>query len=50
MLYNILSPYFDQYDFFNLFRYISFRSGGAFFTALIICFIIGPQIIKFLKS
>ena len=50
MLYNILSPYFDQYDFFNLFRYISFRSGGAFFTALIICFIIGPQIIKFLKA
>jgi phospho-N-acetylmuramoyl-pentapeptide-transferase len=50
MLYNLLFPYFDQYDFFNLFRYISFRSGGAFFTALIICFIIGPKIIKILKN
>ena len=25
----------DGGDFFNLFRYITFRAGGAFFTALI---------------
>ena len=34
----------------NLFNYITFRSGGAIFTALIISFIIGPKIIRWLKS
>ena len=50
MLYNLLAPYFSDHAFFNLFRYISFRSGGAFFTALFISFAFGSTIINFLKS
>ena len=50
MLYNILVPLADEYQVFNLFRYLTFRSGGAIFTALIISFIIGPRIIDWLKS
>ncbi|QBJ24727.1 phospho-N-acetylmuramoyl-pentapeptide-transferase [Haematobacter massiliensis] len=36
--------------FLNLFRYITFRAGGAFFTALGIGFVFGRPFIEFLKS
>ena len=49
MLYNFFEPFFSDNSFFNLFRYISFRSGGAFFTGLILCLIIGPKAIKYFK-
>ena len=39
----------DGGDFFNLFRYITVRSGGAFFTALIFGFIFGKPLINLLK-
>lgn len=50
MLYSIFEPYFSDHAFFNLFRYISFRSGGAFFTSLAICLSCGPMVISFLRS
>ena len=50
MLYNFLLPLADHYQFFNLFRYITFRTGGAVLTALIISFIVGPFIIRWLKN
>ena len=50
MLYNLLTPLAEEHIFFNLFRYLTFRTGGAIMTALIICFIIGPAIIRWLKS
>jgi len=50
MLYLLLYPWADQFQAFNLFRYITFRSGGAVVTALLISFIFGPQIIAWLKS
>ncbi len=50
MLYNLLVPFASQYSFLNLFRYITFRSGAAVFTALIISFYFGPKIIRWLKS
>lgn len=50
MLYNLLYPLADDYIFFNLFRYITFRTGGAIMTALILSFIIGPRMIVWLKS
>ena len=50
MLYNLLAPYAGDFQFFNLFRYITFRSGGAVFTALCLCFYIGPKVISWLKS
>ena len=40
MLY-FLSLLSDGGDIFNLFRYITFRAGGAFFTSLIIFFSFG---------
>ena len=49
MLYNLLVPLSEEYLFFNLFRYITFRTGGAIMTALIICFLIAPPMIKWLK-
>ena len=49
MLYELLAPLADQFTLFNLFRYITFRSGGAVVTALVISFICGPWIINWLK-
>jgi len=39
----------DGGDFFNLFRYITFRSGAAFLTALIFGFIFGKPLINMLR-
>ena len=50
MLYLLLYPLADQFQAFNLFRYITFRAGGAVVTALLISFIFGPRIIAWLKS
>lgn len=50
MLYYLLLPLADDYTFLNLFRYITFRSGGAMLTALLICFICGKPMIAWLKS
>lgn len=50
MLYNLFAPFAETSGFFNLFRYLSFRSGGAVFTSLIICFLIGPAIIRKLRA
>ena len=35
----------DGGDIFNLFRYITFRAGGAFFTALVFGFLFGQPLI-----
>ncbi|MGH7062437.1 MAG: phospho-N-acetylmuramoyl-pentapeptide-transferase, partial [Stellaceae bacterium] len=50
MLYPLLFPLADQFQGFNLFRYITFRSGGAVVTALLISFLCGPRIIAWLRS
>ena len=50
MFYNLLLPLADEFAVFNLFRYITFRTGGAVLTAMIICLFIGPGIIRWLKS
>ena len=39
----------DGGDVFNLFRYITFRAGGAFFTALLFGFMFGLPLINLLK-
>ena len=49
MLFNLLVPLADQFSPFNLFRYLTFRSGGAVLTALIVSFVLGPPIIAWLK-
>ncbi len=48
MLY-LLTTLSDGGDFFNLFRYITFRAGGAFLTALIFGFIFGRPLINALR-
>jgi phospho-N-acetylmuramoyl-pentapeptide-transferase len=50
MLYNFLVPLADDLIIFNVFRYLTFRSGGAVITALLISFILGPGVIAWLKS
>ncbi len=50
MLYNIFRPLADQFILFNLFRYITFRAGAACLTALIVSFLLGPSVIRWLKS
>lgn len=50
MLYNLLFPFADQFQLFNLLQYITFRTGAAVMTALIICFWIGPGMIDWLRA
>jgi phospho-N-acetylmuramoyl-pentapeptide-transferase len=50
MLYHLLFPLSDLFGPFNLFRYLTFRSGGAMVTALFISFAMGPRVIAWLKS
>ncbi|NBT85061.1 MAG: phospho-N-acetylmuramoyl-pentapeptide-transferase [Alphaproteobacteria bacterium] len=50
MLYQLLYPLAEQHSLFNLFRYITFRTGGAILTALIISFLCGKPVIRWLKS
>jgi phospho-N-acetylmuramoyl-pentapeptide-transferase len=50
MLYRLLYPLADQFQIFNLFRYITFRSGGAVVTALLISFVFGRPIIAWLRA
>lgn len=39
----------DQFQLLNLFRYITFRTGGALITALLFVFLFGPKIISTLR-
>ena len=44
-----LTEFSDGGDFFNLFKYVTFRAGGAFFTALIFGFLFGQPLIDLLR-
>ncbi|WP_425405959.1 phospho-N-acetylmuramoyl-pentapeptide-transferase [Hwanghaeella sp.] len=50
MLYALLAPLADEYQLFNLIRYLTFRTGGAMMTALVISFLLGPTVINWLKQ
>ncbi|HUE63121.1 MAG TPA: phospho-N-acetylmuramoyl-pentapeptide-transferase [Rhizomicrobium sp.] len=50
MLYYLsLLTHTDQLAFFRLFRYLTFRSGAAVVTAILIAFLINPMLIRWLK-
>lgn len=49
MLYHLLYPLHELFSFFNVFRYITFRTIYSILTALLISFIIGPWLIKKLR-
>lgn len=46
MIYHLLYPLHTDYIFFNVFKYITFRSIYATLTALIICLLLGPWFIR----
>ena len=50
MIYNFLYPLADLFTPFNLFRYLTFRSIAAFLTALVLSFLIGGRLIRWLRS
>jgi phospho-N-acetylmuramoyl-pentapeptide-transferase len=50
MLYDLARPFANQFILFNLLRYITFRSGAACLTALVVSFVLGPPLIRWLKS
>ncbi|SEM28927.1 Phospho-N-acetylmuramoyl-pentapeptide-transferase [Syntrophus gentianae] len=50
MLYHLLYPLHTTYSYFNVFRYITFRTIYATITALVICFILGPWLIRKLQA
>jgi len=50
MFFNILFPLADEISVFNLFRYLTFRTGGAVLTALLVSFICGPAVIRWLRA
>jgi phospho-N-acetylmuramoyl-pentapeptide-transferase len=50
MFYNLLYPLADIFSPFNLFRYLTFRSIAAFLTALVLSFLIGGGLIRWLRS
>ncbi len=49
MLYHLLVPFADDLNVLNVFRYLTFRTGAAVITALIVSFMIGPRLIDTLR-
>ncbi len=50
MLPNLLVPLAGDLQALNLFRYLTFRTGGATMTALVVCFLLGPALIARLRA
>ncbi|MEA2059413.1 MAG: phospho-N-acetylmuramoyl-pentapeptide-transferase [Thermodesulfobacteriota bacterium] len=49
MLYHLLYPLHTDFTFLNIFRYITFRAIYGGLTAFLICFLLGPLVIKLLS-
>jgi phospho-N-acetylmuramoyl-pentapeptide-transferase len=49
MLYHLFYPFASDISAFNVFRYITFRTGAATLTALFIAFMVGPPLIRALE-
>ncbi len=49
MLYYLLTSLTSEVSAFNVFRYLTTRTGGAILTALLFAFVFGPKIISLLK-
>ena len=50
MLFHLLYPLHTTSSFFNVFRYISFRTFGASITSVLVCLLIGPAYIRLLQE
>ncbi len=49
MLNLLLVPFASDFQLFNLLRYITFRTAMATLTAVLICFVFGPKVIRWLR-
>jgi len=50
VLYSFLISLVDEYTFLNVFRYLTFRTGLAVISSMIIVFLIGESFIRFIES
>ena len=50
MLYDLLLNYIETFTFLNVFKYITFRTGLAFFTSLLIVLLIGEPFIRLFSN
>ena len=50
MLYSLILELIDQYSFFNVFKYLTFRTGLAMFTSMAIVLIVGTPFINFFSA
>ena len=50
MLFHLLYPLSKHLDVLRLFNYITFRAAGAFVTALMVTFLVGPSILRRLRA
>ena len=50
MLYELFLRYVETFSFLNVFKYITFRTGLAFFTSLLIALLIGGPFINFFSN
>ncbi len=50
MFYHIFYALKSYFTPFNVFQYITFRAAGAILTSLVLSFILGPYIIRYLKK
>ena len=50
MLFDLSRPYAEHVAIFNLLHYITFRSGAACLTSLLASFVLGPAVIRWLRS
>jgi phospho-N-acetylmuramoyl-pentapeptide-transferase len=50
MLYELFINYVETFTFLNVFKYITFRTGLAFFTSLLIVLLIGGPFIKLFSN
>ncbi len=46
MLFHFFTSFIEQYSFFNVFKYLTFRTGLSVMTSLVVVFIIGGPLIK----
>jgi len=50
MLLELLGPLSDELGFLRLFEFITFRTGGAVITAMVVSFLFGPVLIDLLRQ
>jgi len=50
MLYSLFSNLVDNYSFFNVFKYLTVRTGLSMFTSMVVVFFFGSKIINYFSS